>query len=252
MNKYCPNCGAEILPAADFCPNCGEAVSREAPQPRDTNPGMDPTARVSGSRQTPPTPQAPLASEVPGAPESGGRLTSGRLATVAVLGLLALLIVVGVLIYFFASREEPDTAVSPGDGLSTEESSTDDNVPQQVGDFELQRLETDEGSDMATGTLRAFYAAPNGAKVLVVMTAYSDPNEASRVAQAFSQQLVSNGYEKQVGFRVNKGPGGQQVGKGWAYAGGNEEFIVWTNGNLFCDLRAPKGRGVEFYKRFPY
>jgi zinc-ribbon domain/Protein of unknown function (DUF2628) len=30
---YCPNCGKDVAPGAQFCGNCGAAVSPQAPQP---------------------------------------------------------------------------------------------------------------------------------------------------------------------------------------------------------------------------
>lgn len=75
--KYCPNCGAELVPGAKFCANCGAVVGAvTAPaQPAPTTPPSQPQPAATATQPQapqPPTPPTGVA-PVPAAPRRRGK-----------------------------------------------------------------------------------------------------------------------------------------------------------------------------------
>ena len=155
MNRFCPNCGAEVPEGAAFCPNCGQGLpgpDQQAGQAQQPEPPSDPPpeatpppeagpapsqATTPGGPQQPPP--APPPDQPPGQPPEqpsfapgggGGRrgLFIGGCAVAGVLGILAVL-VIGALVVFLATGTG-GTEPQPNPGPKPKPTPTPSPTPQ--------------------------------------------------------------------------------------------------------------------------
>lgn len=275
VSRYCPNCGAEVAEGAAFCANCGRAVPQEeaAQQTQQTpSSGTPPTARMSGPGGPRPS-FSPPQDPPPGRGRSRIGLILGGLAAAAVLGFIVL-VVVGALIFFLVigsgdqagtdSPENPpsepsgsqpsgsEPAPEPSSEPPPESGSLESIIPQQVGDFELQQIDTiPEATEAgATDARQMLYASPDGIEASHQVAVYSSPDQAEQPLQGFRDELTSAGYEVVTEEPVTDEQGAR-LGTVVALMG-ETEVILWTNGGVFALVETPEGYAADFYNNLPY
>jgi hypothetical protein len=283
VNRFCPNCGAEVPEGAAFCPNCGQSLPQQPDRTQQPEPPSEPTtppaqAGTPGGPQQPPAPPPEPPSFAPSGEGPRRGLFIGGCAVAGVLGILAVL-VIGALVVFLAigtggtqadpgpkpnpgptsqptpqPTQEPTPQPTPQPEPSPDQGSLDSVIQRQVGDFRLEKVETIPKviGNGATDARQMLYVSPDGVQILHILTAWSSADVANDQIQPFGQELESQGYDMVREFPL-KNEDGQQVGTAQIFIGdGGEEVAIWTDDVLFCMVDAPKGYGADFFNELPY
>ena len=149
----------------------------------------------------------------------------------------------------------PPSSPEPTGGSSPSGGSLADRVEEQVGPFALDPQSVQELPDFisagATDALGMGYVHEDGTQLAYLMSAWASPEDANATYQEIRDGLVSEEGYQLAGEEPLQDQQGQQIGT-VAQLEGEDEIVIWTNGNVLRWAQAPEGYAVEFFNNSSY